>query len=473
MSDLKQEMARVFALQGERRAAIRATTAAQRIEKLKKLKAAILAHLPEAIAALGRDAGKPAFEAAGECMSPLGEIDTAVANLEEWMKPTQVQPSGHAAPGTRARVLKEPKGRVLIFGPWNFPFALLFQPFAGAIAAGNACILKPSELTPATSAVAAKIVREVFEAGEVAIFEGGPEVAGALLDLPFDHIFFTGSTKVGKLVMAAAARHLSSITLELGGKCPAVLDEGIDLAQTAGRIGWGKYLNAGQLCLSPDHVWVKAATRDAFVAELVAYTKRSYVADGSFNFGDLTQIIDDRNMQRLTKLLDDAVSRGAKIVHGGGVVRGLTRTIEPTILVDVPRDAALMQEEIFGPILPVLTYRDNDDVVTEINSRDKPLALYVFSDRPTFVDDILSRTSSGGVTVNHVVQHCVEPNLPFGGVGASGMGVYHGIYTFLDFSHQRSVYYQGESTPMESFARPPYAGKLEMLQKMLGDGAAS
>jgi aldehyde dehydrogenase (NAD+) len=456
----------LFARQDAHQHRVRATTAEQRITKLQALRAAVAAHLPAAVAAMAEDFGKPGFEAAGEVAALLGEIDHVAAHLAQWMQPTEVQTGAHAAPGASARIVREPKGQVLIFGPWNFPFALLLQPLVGAIAAGNVCVLKPSEFTPATSAVCARLVRSVFEEAEVAIVEGGPEVATALLALPFDHIFFTGSTQVGKLVMAAAARHLPSLTLELGGKSPAIIDDDVDLAQAASRIAWGKYMNAGQICLSPDYVLVRPAQRDAFVAEVARYVRTSFHAEGALNEADLSQIVNQRNLDRLSGLIDDAVRRGARIALGGQVLA--SRRIEPTVLVDVPRDAAIMQEEIFGPILPVLSCEDLDDAVNFVNGRDKPLALYVFSRRAAFIDAVLARTSSGGVTINDVIQHVAEPNLPFGGVGASGMGSYHGHYSFLAFSHERSVYCQAAENPMEAFGRPPYAGKLEMLKGMLG-----
>ena len=373
------DIARVFALQERQQHAVRATSARERIAKLMALRAAVVEHAPAAVAALREDIGKAGFEAAGEVLALQGEIDTAVANLEQWMQPIEVMPSEHAAPGARARILREPKGQALIFGPWNFPFTLLLQPLVGAIAAGNVCILKPSELTPATSAVSARLIRATFDAAEVAVFEGGPEIAAALLDLPFDHIFFTGSTKVGRLVMAAAARHLCSLTLELGGKSPVIVDDDVDLAQAAARIAWGKCMNAGQICLSPDYVLVKSTQRDAFVNEVARYVRAAYYANDRLTEADFGQIVNERNWQRLTALIDDAVARGARIALGGKA-RG-DRRIEPTVLVDVPRDAAIMQEEIFGPVMPVLTYDHIDEVISEINSRDKPLALYVFSRR--------------------------------------------------------------------------------------------
>lgn len=463
MTETLQEMSRIFALQSANQAEVRATTAAQRIAKLETLKVAIQASLSDAMAALAKDAGKPAFEALGECRSPLGEIDIAIAGLEEWMKPIRVETGAQAAPGARAEIIKEPKGRVLLFGPWNFPFGLVFQPLVGAIAAGNVCMVKPSELMPATGEVIGKVIREVFEEDEVAVISGGPDIAGELLNLPFDHVFFTGSTNVGKIVMSRAAAHLSGITLELGGKSPVLLDKGINFAKAANRISWSKFFNAGQICIAPDHVWVARENRDQFVGEVLRYIKDCYYQTGSLNLDDFTQIVDDRNVQRLTQLVDEAVSLGAKVVCGGQAAIGRNRTIEPTVLIDVPPNAAIMKEEVFGPIMPVLTYDNVEEVISKINAKAKPLALYVFSENANFVDDVLARTSSGGVTVNDVGQHAGERNLPFGGVGPSGMGAYHGIYTFLELSHQRSVYFQADENPAEQILRPPYAGKVEKL----------
>ena len=452
-----EEMERVFALQGKALATIRATTAQERIAKLQKLKAVIQAHFGDAVSALHADLGKPAFEAVIDVGAAFTELDEAAAHLPTWMQPRSVQLGPHAPQGATAEIQYQPKGRVLVFGPWNFPFSLLFQPLIGAIAAGNAVVLKPSEMAPATAAVSARIVAEVFDESEVALFPGGADVAGALLDLPFDHIFFTGSTSVGRRVMTAAARHLSSVTLELGGKCPVVIDQGVDLQKAAGRIAWGKFLNAGQICLAPDHVWLRADQRDPFVDAIGDYLDKAYRSTESFNTQDFARIIDARNQARLTLLIEDAIARGARAVIGGGAQE---RSIEPTVLVDVPRDSAIMQEEIFGPILPILTYSDDDDVTAQLNGQPKPLAMYVFSDRESFGERTLGVTSSGGVTVNDVIQHAADFALPFGGVGASGMGSYHGRYSFLELSHARSVYRQAETNPAEGFLRPPYGSRL-------------
>jgi aldehyde dehydrogenase (NAD+) len=453
-SDMRNDIARVLTLQKRRRDVEGVPSVAHRLERLESLRAAIMAHHHDLLAALAADLGKPQAEAAMDFGAPLPEIDISVANLAEWVKPTEVALSSHAAPGARARVMYEPKGGVLIFGPWNFPFALLMQPLAAAIAAGNTCVLKPSELTPATAAVCRTIVEEVFDESEVAIFEGGADVAELLLDQKFDHIFFTGSPQIGGKIMAAAGRHLASVTLELGGKCPAIIDELDDLKTAADRIAWGKYLNAGQVCLSPDHVWVPAAQRDAFAELVVKYIERSYYPAGALNSHDLAHFANERHLQRCLGLINDAIARGAKLLCGG---KQNGHHIEPTVLVDVPLDAAIMCEEIFGPVLPILGYNDIETVLRWLHEHEKPLGLYVFSARPSFVEEILRRTSSGGVTVNDVIQHSAEPNLPFGGVGGSGFGAYHGHRSFLELSHSRSVYYQAAVNPAEQAFRPPYS----------------
>lgn len=455
--NLDADIGRVFSAQA--RSSARAPSAEQRRDRLHRLRAAIETHFPEVVAALAADLGKPPFEAVMDAGAPFPEIDAAIASLDQWMAPVDVPLSGHAAPGASAAIVHEPLGRVLIFGPWNFPFGLLFQPLAGAIAAGNTAVLKPSELVPQTSAVCAKIVRSTFDESEVALFEGGPEVAEALLERPFEHIFFTGSTNVGRKVMAAAGRHLSSVTLELGGKCPAIIDSDYDIKQAAERIAWGKFLNAGQVCLAPDHAWVPSDRRDAFVAALQGYIAAAYHPQGDFNAADMAKILNDRHVARLEALVTDAVGRGATVVTGGSASDG---RMPPTILIDVTPDSAIMGEEIFGPILPILTYDDKDAMLDRAAAGDKPLALYVFSDRPAFVDEVIARTASGGVTVNDVLQHATEPNLPMGGVGASGLGAYHGVHSFRALSHARSVYRQASTNPAEGFLRPPYGDRLPM-----------
>jgi len=290
--------------------------------------------------------------------------------------------------------------------------------------------------------VAAKIVREAFEEKEVALFEGGVDVATALLGLPFNHIFFTGSTRVGKLIMAAAAKHLATVTLELGGKSPVIVDEDADVKKVGGDLAAAKQFNGGQACISPDYVFIKEHQKDALVEEFRAKVRQNlYRDDGSIKKESIAQIVNAQNFGRIKKLFDDAVAKGAKIAVGG-TLEEADRTIHPTLLTDVTPDMLIMQEEIFGPVVPVLTYRNIDDVIAYISSRPKPLALYIYSNSQNNIEKLLSRTSSGGVTINGFFSHYLENQLPFGGVNQSGMGSYHGVFGFRTFSHERAVYIQ-------------------------------
>jgi len=290
--------------------------------------------------------------------------------------------------------------------------------------------------------VAAKIIKQAFDEEDVALFEGGVDVATALLDLPFNHIFFTGSTRVGKLIMAAAAKNLATITLELGGKSPVIVDEGADVKKIAGDLAAAKQFNGGQACISPDYVFIKEQQRDILIEEFRAKVKQNlYRDDGTIKKESIAQIVNDQNFTRIKKLLDDAVAKGAKIAVGG-TLEAADRTIHPTLLTDVTPDMAIMHEEIFGPIVPLLTYKNIDDVIEHISRRDKPLALYIYSNNRSNIDKVLSRTSSGGVTVNGFFSHYLENQLPFGGVNQSGMGSYHGVFGFRAFSHERAVYIQ-------------------------------
>jgi len=440
-ADSRAEMERVFNAHRANRVSLKASTAAQRGARLQRLRDAILAHADEIDEALFVDLRKPRMGAQHfEITSVLDEIDAALRGIEDWMQDTEVTPSAHFT-GNRTYVMYEPRGVVLLLGPWNFPFSLVFSPLVPIIAAGNACIVKPNEMQPRTSAVTAKIIREVFDESEVAVFEGGVPFAEALLDLPFDHVFFTGSPAVGKRVMAAASRHLATVTLELGGKCPAIVDRGVDLAKTVAMVVAARFRNAGQLCLSVDHVWVPEELRDSFVQVAKTVIDQMFYIDGKLVAERLARIVDDRNFERVNGYVSEAVTRGARVVIGGEV-DAQDRTIHPAVLVDVPLDARIMQEEIFGPILPVLTYRSLDEVTKHVDATGKPLALYVFSPDQSFVDQVLLHSSSGGVTVNGVMMQYAESRLPFGGVNGSGIGRYKGIYGFRELSNARSVFVQ-------------------------------
>jgi len=434
-------MERTFALQQAQQWVTKSAPAEQRKEKLRKLKSAVEAHGDEIVAAVKQDTRKPENEIrVTGLLNVIANIERHINNLEDWMKQVEVPPSQNK--NDKAKIVYEARGVCLILGPWNFPLGLVMGPLAAAIAAGNCCMVKLTDLCPATARVAAKIVREAFEEKEVALFEGGVDVATALLGLPFNHIFFTGSTRVGKLIMAAAAQHLATVTLELGGKSPVIVDEDADVKKVGGDLAAAKQFNGGQACISPDYVFIKEHQKDALVEEFRAKVRQNlYGDDGSIKKESIAQIVNAQNFGRIKKLFDDAVAKGAKIAVGG-TLEEADRTIHPTLLTDVTPDMLIMQEEIFGPVVPVLTYRNIDDVIAYISSRPKPLALYIYSNSQNNIEKVLSRTSSGGVTINGFFSHYLENQLPFGGVNQSGMGSYHGVFGFRTFSHERAVYIQ-------------------------------
>ena len=435
------EIGRVFDLQQSHQWEMKATTAEERKEKLKKLKSAVEAHGDEIVAAVKQDTRKPEGEIkVTEILGVIGNIQRNIDNLDEWMKPVEVIPSQNK--NDTARIVYEARGVCLILGPWNFPLGLTMGPLAAAVAAGNCCMVKLTDLCPATARVAAKIIKQAFDEKEVALFEGGVDVATALLDLPFDHIFFTGSTRVGKLVMAAAAKNLATVTLELGGKSPVIVDEGADVKKVAADLAAAKQFNGGQACISPDYVFIKEQQKSALIEEFQARVKQNlYRDDGSIKKESIAQIVNDQNFVRIKKLFDDAVAKGAKIAVGGTLEQA-DRTIHPTMLTDVTPDMQIMQEEIFAPIVPVMTYKNIDEVIEHISGRAKPLALYIYSNDRNNIDKVLSRTSSGGVTINGFFSHYLESQLPFGGINQSGMGSYHGVFGFKAFSHERAIYIQ-------------------------------
>ncbi len=433
------DIERVFALQQEHQWRMKATTAEQRKLKLAKLKSAVESRGDDIVAAILADTRKPEKEIRiTEYANVLANIDRNINNLDEWMKPVDVATSLDEQDS--AKIVYEARGVCLILGPWNFPLGLVLGPLAAAVAAGNCCVVKLSDMCPATARVAADIIGEAFDEQEVALFEGDVSVATALLALPFNHIFFTGSTRVGKLVMAAAAKNLATVTLELGGKSPVVVDDGADVVKIAADLAAAKQFNGGQACISPDYVLVKEQQKDILAGEFGARVKESlYTEDGDFKRENISQIVDARNFSRIKKLFDDAVAKGAKVA-AGGVLEEDDRTIHPTMLTDVTPDMLIMQEEIFAPIIPVMTYETIDDAVAYIAERDKPLALYIYSNDQGNIAKILTGTSSGGVTINGIFSHYLENHLPFGGVNQSGMGSYHGVFGFRAFSHERAIY---------------------------------
>ena len=439
--DVFAEIERVFALQQAHQWEAKASAADVRKEKLKKLKSAVESHADEIVAAVKQDTRKPEGEIkVTEILNVIANIERNINNLDEWMKPMEVVPSLNKS--DRASIVCEARGVCLILGPWNFPLGLVMGPLAAAVAAGNCCIVKLTDLCPATARVAAKIVRQAFVEKDVALFEGGVDVATALLELPFSHIFFTGSTRVGKLVMAAAAKNLATVTLELGGKSPVIVDEGADVRKIAGDLAAAKQFNGGQACISPDYVFVRESQKATLVEEFQAKVRQNlYREDGSIKKENIAQIVNDQNFTRIKKLFDDAVAKGAKVAVGGTLEQA-DRTIHPTMLTEVSPDMQIMQEEIFAPIVPVMTYKSIDEVIGYVSGRAKPLALYIYSNNKTNIDKVLSGTSSGGVTINGFFSHYLENQLPFGGVNQSGMGSYHGVFGFKAFSHERAIYRQ-------------------------------
>jgi len=438
-SDVNAQINRIFALQQKHQWTMKASSAQDRRALLQKLKDAVEKHADDIVAAVRQDTRKPEQEIRiTEVLNVTGNIQRNIDNLDAWMSPVEVPTSMN--PDDKAEIVYEARGVCLILGPWNFPLGLVLGPLAAAIAAGNCCMVKLTDLCPATASVAAKIIDEAFEEYEVALFEGEVDVATALLELPFNHIFFTGSTRVGKLVMAAAARHLATVTLELGGKSPVIIDDGADVEKVATDLAGAKQFNGGQACICPDYVFVKEDQKETLINTFKAKVQENlYDENGQINKEGIAQIVNPQNFARVKGLFDDAVSKGATVAVGGEL-EDSDLTVHPTLLTDATPDMAILQEEIFGPVLPVMTYKNLDEAIEYIESRDKPLALYVYSPNPGNVDAVLKRTSSGGVTVNGVFSHYLENNLPFGGVNGSGMGSYHGHFGFKAFSHERAVY---------------------------------
>lgn len=437
----------------------------ERLQKLERLKRAIVARREALAQALREDFGKPAAEVeATEVVPVLMEIEHTLSHLRQWMRPRRVG-SPLMLFGTRSEVRYEPKGVVLIIAPFNYPFQLLFGPLVPAVAAGNCVMLKPSERTPHTAAFCEELVREVFDPEEVAVAQGGLEAGQALLELPFDHFFFTGGPRVGRKVMEAAARHLAGVTLELGGKSPAIVDETADVQAAAERIAWARFVNAGQTCVAPDYVLVHGSQERAFLEHIKAAVASYYGSTEPARQAspDYARLVDDAHFVRVARMLDRSLAAGAKAVVGGQV-DAATRYIAPTVLTDVRPDMAVMEEEIFGPLLPVLRFDKREEALRHIRAGTKPLALYVFSQDSAVVEHWLAETTAGGTCVNTAMVHLINSNLPFGGIGESGVGNYHGEYGYRTFSHERAVLYQGPLFTLKQFF-PPYGERSRKLMQ--------
>lgn len=448
-------------IQGQRHYFATGTTRdiAFRIAQLTALRQAVIDYKVTVLEALQADLHKPEYEAYALEVGVLKEIDFALKRIRSWVKPKRVPAPPEQWPG-QAWIQPEPLGVVLIIGPWNYPFQLVLAPLIGAIAAGNCAVLKPSELAPHTSSVLAEMIAKTFPPEYIAVVEGGVETSQSLLEHRFDHIFFTGGTAIGRVVMAAAAKHLTPVTLELGGKSPCIVDADVQLEHTARRIAWGKFVNAGQSCIAPDYVLVNRQVKPAFVKALVAAVSEFYGDDPAAS-EDYGRIISPHHTQRLAALLQEGT------ICLGGQVNVSDRYVAPTLLEDIAPDAAIMQEEIFGPILPILEYDQLEEAIALINARPKPLALYVFSRNRAVQQQVLKSTSSGGVCINDTFMHAAVSDLPFGGVGDSGMGGYHGKASFDTFSHYRSHLRKTFwIDPQWRYA--PYQGKLDLLKKIIG-----
>lgn len=434
-----------------------------RVTQLRQLQRFLVEEEPAILEALSADLGKSETEAyVTEIGFVINEIGHMLKNIEKWTKPHKVNLPVHHRPGS-ARVVPEPLGTVLIISPWNYPLQLLLAPLVPAIAAGNTAVIKPSEIAPATAALVEERLLNYLDSRVVQVINGGVEETTALLAERWDHIFYTGNGTVGKIVMRAAAEHLTPVTLELGGKSPAIVTTSADVTVSARRVAWGKCINAGQTCVAPDYVLVHESIADQFVADLGTAITEFY-GENVATSPDYGRIVSERHFDRVSALLD---AGGFGEVAFGGYADRDTKFISPTVVTDVDPDSAMMSEEIFGPILPVLTYSDLSEAIDFVNDRPKPLALYVFAGNDRDANRVISHTSSGGVTVNHCLLHLAVPDFPFGGVGPSGMGSYHGEAGFNVFSHLKPVLRRG-TKPDPKVAYPPYTDfKQKLIRKML------
>lgn len=413
------------------------------------------------LAALAEDLGKPRFEAwAGDVASSASEADHLSKHLGGWAKDSSARLPLPFLPG-RASIRHEPRGVVLVIAPWNYPVYLLATPLAAALAAGNAVVCKPSELAPATSALVTKLAGEYLDPSAIAFVEGGVEDTTSLLEQKFDHILYTGNGTVGRIVASAAARHLTPTTLELGGKSPAIVDRDANLKQAASRIAFAKWSNAGQTCIAVDHVWVHHDVHDEFVERLATEVRERYGEDPKQS-PDFGRIVNERHTARIAALIDGG---GYDEVAVGGDVDVEGRYVAPTVLTGVKPDAAVMGEEIFGPVLPVLGFTDISEPIAHINQGDHPLALYVFSRHNG--DRVLGATTSGGACVNDTMMQVFPPSLPFGGVGESGYGAYHGKWGFETFSHRRAVYRRPWFFVEPALAKAPYTDLKQRLARFV------
>lgn len=466
LTDTSSAIETTFAAQRQHARQMAQTTATQRIERIRRILHWIESHEAAIQQAMFRDFRKPALEVTVSELLPLyAEINHVLRNLKHWTRPQRV-PTSFALTGTRSYIRLEPKGNVLIMAPWNYPFALLIRPLVLALAAGNVVILKPSELTPHTATLIQTMITELFPRHEVAVFDGDATLAQALLEQPFNHIFFTGSPAVGKIVMAAAARHLASVTLELGGKSPVIIDETANLKQAATQLAWGKTINNGQTCIAPDYLFIQASVKQPFLDALQKRWERMFNQEGvtTEQSPHYARIVNRRHFDRVKSLLDDALAKGARVVLGGHTNEA-QHYIEPTVLEGVTNQMRIMQEEIFGPLFPVIPFTHIDDALAHINQGEKPLALYIHSRQSANIQYILNNTTAGDTVINESLIQYGNVEIPFGGVNNSGIGKTNGFFGFKEFSNQRSVMKREFGTMQ--FLYPPYTPTMATLIKWI------
>jgi aldehyde dehydrogenase (NAD+) len=454
----------LFARQKARAHVQRSQSVKERKKLLRSFEEFLLKNQQRINEEIHKDFKKPFAEVElSELYPVLTEIRNALVHLDEWAKPKKID-----APltflGTRSEIRYEAKGVCLIISPWNFPLNLCLGPLVSCLAAGNAVILKPSEMTPFASRLIVELVSDFFHDDLVATVEGGADVSTELLKLPFDHIFFTGSPEVGKIVMKAAAENLTSVTLELGGKSPAIIDKTANLQDAARRIGFGKFLNNGQTCIAPDYVLIEESVRREFISELKLKVTELFGENGKIDAqsSSYSRIVNQKHFVRLISLVDDAVKKGSTMEWDGPVDQA-SRFIHPVLLSAVPETSRIMTEEIFGPVLPIVSFSSVEDVISKVNGRPKPLALYIFSTDRRFREKILSETSAGGVCINDCILQFSHPDLPFGGINYSGLGKAHGHYGFLSFSNEKPIVKQRKGFTATYAIQPPYSRQVKRI----------
>ena len=466
MSDIESKINHIFNAQLVNRQTVRETTYRQRSAKLKSIETWLMNHRKEIQQAMLADYSKPSSEVdLTEIWTCVTEIRHVRRQLKKWMRPKKVPPTLTMA-ATDAWIQNEPKGVVLIIAPWNFPFNLTIGPLVCAIASGNCAIIKPSELTPNSSNLMSRMASELFEENEVSFIQGDGSVAEALLKKPFHHIFFTGSPKIGRIIMEKAAKHLSTVTLELGGKSPTIVDKTANLKDAAKKISWGKFLNCGQICLAPDYLLVHESVKEKLLLNLKTIALKQFGGENKSpkESKDYSRIVNNKHYSRLNRLIKKSTLEGAELFMGGDSDND-SNYIAPTILTNIDKDSPIMSEEIFGPILPVITFKELKEATAFINERPKPLGLYIFSKKTKNIDFILDNTSAGGTCINDTILHYMHLNLPFGGINTSGFGRTRGLAGFEAFSNQRSIMKQSSLSPMK-LLYPPYTRKVKRFIKL-------